>query len=335
MLTSESAWIPDSLGRTLGRRWDISVLDDVLTVLHHDRSTCFVPPRRSISFAELLQLIESGFAANGVPRGRPLPLRWGRETDLTVSAVQALDPFLKDGKDLVYGSGFLPQPVVRLTGRRDEGGRLLDGFLTSFVNVSHVQLIKDREEFATIVDGWLSVLSRLGIHARQICLYGSLRVWQRRQVRGVTLRFRHLEQTLGDINLLWNEERPQRLAVDLGSGLERLAWVRSRGAWDDVVYGPLVRAAPVGTLDAIRTATLLLGHGIRPATSGAGGTTRRMVRAMEPASVRLGADAMVRFSHRYWSLFGSLSVEWPAIASTIESEGFHDAARSVIQSCSG
>ncbi len=301
-------------------------MDGVLTVLHHGRSTRFVPPRRSVSFPELLQLVESGFAANGVSRARPLPLRWGHETDLTVSAVQALDPFLKDGKDLVYGNGFLPQPVVRLTGRRDERGHLLDGFLTSFVNVSHVQLIEDREEFAAIVDGWLSVLSRLGIHARQICLYGSLRVWRRRQVRGVTLRFRHLERTLGDINLLWNEERPQRLAVDLGSGLERLAWARSRGAWGDLVYGPLAGAAPIGTLDAIRTATLLLGHGIRPATSGAGGTSRRMIRVMEPESVRLGVDAMVRFSYRYWNLFGPLAVEWPAIASAIEGERLRAAA---------
>lgn len=321
MLTPEPAlWIPDSLRRTLGGRWDIAVDGETLTVLHRDRSSCFSPPRRSLSFVDLLQLLESAFAANGVPRGRPLPLRWGRETDLVVSAVQALDPFLKDGRDLVYERGFLPQQVVRLTGRRDEHGELLDGFLTSFVNISHVQPIKNQEEFAEVVDGWLAVLSRLGMHARNICLYGSLRVWRRRQVRGVTLRFRHLDRTLGDINLLWNEDRPQHLAVDLGSGLERLAWARSRSAWSHLVYGRFAGLAPVGTLDAIRTATLLLGHGIRPAVSGAGGTSRRIIKTIDPGAALLGADAMVRFSHRYWSLFGPLSVEWPAVAAAIETE---------------
>ena len=275
-----------------------------------------------MSFGELLRLLETAFAANGVPRARPLPLRWGRETDLTVSAVQALDPFLKDGKDLVYEYGFLPQPVVRLTGRRDEHGQLLDGFLTSFVNVSHVQPIKSHEEFAAVVDGWLSVLSQLGFHARHISLYGSLRTWQRRQVRGVTLRFRYLDLTLGDINLLWNEERPECMAVDLGSGLERLAWARSGAVWSDLIYGRFTGAAPAGTLDAIRTGTLLLGHGIRPASRGAGGTTRRIVGAIAPEFVHLGVDAMVRFSHRYWSLFSPLRLEWPAVASAIEGERF-------------
>ncbi|TDD51866.1 hypothetical protein E1263_29675 [Kribbella antibiotica] len=39
-------------------------------------------------------------------------------------------------------------------------------------------------------------------------------------VRGVALRFRHLERTLGDINLLGNENRPEHLLRTLGSGLE-------------------------------------------------------------------------------------------------------------------
>lgn len=323
MLTSDSAlWIPDSLRRTLGGNWDIEVEGEALTVLHRDRSSCFSPPRRPAPFNDLLHLLETGFAEHDVPRGRPLPLRWGREADLTVSAVQALDPFLKDGKDLVYESGFLPQPVVRLTGRRNERGELIDGFLTAFVNISHVQPIKSRDDFAAIIDIWLSVLSRLGMHARHISLWGSLRAWRRRQVRGVTLRFRHLDLTLGDINLLWNEDRPQFMAVDLGSGLERLAWARSGAVWSDLVYGRFAAAAPASTLDAIRTATLLLGHGIRPAARGAGCTTRRIVSAIAPEYVHLGVDAMVRFSHRYWSLFGPIRLEWPAVASMIDSERF-------------
>ncbi|MEK8144263.1 hypothetical protein NKH18_27505 [Streptomyces sp. M10(2022)] len=45
-------------------------------------------PRRG----ELLAVVKAGFAAQGVPQAACLPLRWGRETELTISAVQALDP---------------------------------------------------------------------------------------------------------------------------------------------------------------------------------------------------------------------------------------------------
>jgi hypothetical protein len=320
LIPDQVDWIPDSLRRILGPRWNIHLEGDLLTALHNDRSDHYTPPRRSLTFADLLDVLESNFAMHGVPRARPLPLRWGRDTDLTVSAVQALDPLLKDGQERVYRSGYLPQPVVRLTGQRDYRGELRDGFLTSFVNVSHLQPIRHHDEFSGVVDIWLSVLSRLGLHARHIALYGHLRTWQRDQVHGVTLRFRHLDLTLGDINLLWNVNQPQRMAVDLGSGLERLAWARSCSNWKDLVFGPFANAAPPATLDAIRTATLLLGHGIRPGPRGAAGTTRRIINSIAPDSAPLGLDAMVRFSHLYWQRLSPLALEWPAIASAIEDE---------------
>lgn len=315
-------WIPDSLRRVLGPKWNIRLEADLLTALHSDRSDHYTPPRRSLTFADFLDVLESSFAIHGVPRARPLPLRWGRDTDLTVSAVQALDPFLKEGQERIYRSGYLPQPVVRLTGQRDNRGELRDGFLTSFVNVSHIQPIRHDDEFPGVIDIWLSVLSRLGLHARHITIYGHLKTWQRDQVHGVTLRFKHLDLTLGDINLLWNVNQPQRMAVDLGSGLERLAWARSRSNWKDLVFGPFANAAPSATLDAIRTATLLLGHGIRPGPRGAAGTTRRIINTIAPDSAPLGLDAMVRFSHHYWQRLSPLALEWPAIASAIEDERY-------------
>lgn len=68
--------------------------------------------------------------------------------------------------------------------------------------------------------------------------------------------------------LLWNADNPARMAIDLGTALERLAWARTRAPWKDLVFGPYAHAAPIGNLDALRTATLLLGHGITPAARG-------------------------------------------------------------------
>ncbi|MDJ0342632.1 hypothetical protein QMK19_02155 [Streptomyces sp. H10-C2] len=265
-------------------------------------------------------MLKAGFAAQGVPQAACLPLRWGRETELTISAVQALDPLLKDGRPLTYRSGFLPQPVVRFTGRRDASGDLQDGFLTSFVNVSRVQPIQCLDEFGTILDGWLSVLSRLGFHARHISVHGKLSTWRRRQVVGITLRFDHLDLPLGDIVLLWNADNPERMAVDLGTGLERLAWARTRLEWWDLVFGRFASLVPRATLDAVRTATLLLAHGVSPAARGAGGITRRVIGAIDPDVARLGVSSLVRASYRYWRLFGEPNVPWPAVTMAIEEE---------------
>ncbi|EST37698.1 hypothetical protein N566_11590 [Streptomycetaceae bacterium MP113-05] len=312
--------LPDVLRRALGSRWDFTVADGRITLEHAHRGSPYRPPRRTPSWLELLSRLAQGFAAQGVEQDAPLPLRWGRDTDLTISAVQALDPLLKDGRPLTYRSGFLSQPVVRFTSERAASGELLDGFLTSFVNVSRIQTIQRIDEYGMILDDWISVLSRLGFHARHISAHGRLAVWKRDQVEGVTLHFNHLDLPVGDIVLLWNGANPDRMAVDLGSGLERLAWARTRTSWRDLVFGEFALSAPLQTLDAIRTACLLVGHGIHPAARGAGGATRRLIGAVDRDSVRLGVSSLVRASYCYWSLFGSLTVPWPAVAATIEDE---------------
>lgn len=134
------------------------------------------------------------------------------------------------------------------------------------------------------MDGWLTVLSQLGFHARHISAQGKLRTWKCRQVEGITLHFRHLDLPLGDIVLLWNADNPARMAVDLGTGLERLAWARTRIKWHDL------------------------------------GITRRVIGMIDADSSRLGVSSLVRSSYRYWKLFGELVVPWPTVAVIIEDE---------------
>ncbi|MFE0425096.1 hypothetical protein [Streptomyces sp. NPDC058953] len=313
-----SAAVPGILRRALGPRWEFTLRGDYLTIEHPQRGTPYRPPSRRLTWDELLNRLEGAFAGIGVPRADCLPLRWGRETELTVSAVQALDPCLKDRRAVPYRQGFLPQPVVRLTGHRDRHGNLLDGFLTSFVNASRVQPVPDARSYGTILDEWLTVLSLLGLHARHITVYGTLKVWRRRQVEGVTLRYDHAGLPLGDIVLLRNADDPSRMAVDLGTSLERLAWVRSRLPWHQQVFGPLAGAAPPAVLDAIRTVTLLVGHGITPTARGAGSVTRRIADRIPPSAAALGLSTAVRHHHAYWDSMSPLPVPWWHVASALE-----------------
>ncbi|WP_382465441.1 hypothetical protein ACFIN9_18105 [Streptomyces noursei] len=312
-----------ALRQVLGPQWEFTRADHAnrtFGIRHRDRGTPYIPPRLTPSWTELLTTLTTAFAARGVIRDECLPLRWGRETELTISAVQALDPLLKGGRTLTYRTGFLPQPVVRFTGDRDERGVLLDGFLTAFVNVSRVQPITSIGDYAEALDDWLFVLSQLGFHARHIEIHGRVEVWHRRQVAGVTLMFNHLDLTIGDLVLLWNTENPERMALDLGTGLERLAWARTHRDWNELVFGSFAEAAPASVLDAVRTATLLLGSGIRPSARGAGGVARRVIATIPPGLVRLGASAIVRVFHQHWAASANLPVPWPAICSAMEEE---------------
>ncbi|MEJ8650764.1 hypothetical protein WKI65_22400 [Streptomyces sp. MS1.AVA.3] len=214
----------------------------------------------------------------------------------------------------------MAQPVVRFTGERDGCGALRDGFLTAFVNVSCVQPIHELDQYATAFDQWLSVLSRLGLHARHITLDGRLAIWRRREVEGITLRFRHAGLALGDIVLLWNADDPDHMAVDLGTGLERLAWARSRHTWPELIFGTYSEAAPVAVLDAIRTATLLLGHGIIPASRGPGSITRRVLATIPPDLSPLGISAAIRSDHDFWTSVEKLPAPWPAVTQLAEKE---------------
>ncbi|GLW01264.1 MULTISPECIES: hypothetical protein [Streptomyces] len=315
-----AARIPAVLRAALGPHWEFTVDGPRIEIQHPHRGSPYRPPRRPPSWKELLRSLETAFANVGAPRDDCLPLRWGRDTELTISAVQALDPLLKDGRPQTYRRGFLPQPVVRFTGERDTSGNLCDGFLTSFVNVSRVQPIERLDEYGAILDGWLSVLSQLRFHARHLSIYGTVAPWRRREVAGITLHFRHLDLGLGDIVLLWNADDPTRMAVDLGTGLERLAWARTQQTWQELIYGRFAGAAPPTTLDAIRTATLLLGNGIYPAPHGAGGIARRVIGTIDSGAVCLGTSSVVREAYDYWSLFSVLRAPWPQIARAIEEE---------------
>lgn len=329
MLTHpRSQQLVSALRHTLGPSWEISVAGTKLAVEHHDRGTPYRPPRNAPSWTKLLDDLADGFRNQGIARDDCLPLRWGRDTELTISAIQALDPLLKDGRAVTHRQGFIPQPVVRLNAKREPSGALSAGHLTSFVNTSCVLPISAVEEYATTFDAWLSVLSRLGLHARHISLYGDLSVWRRREVEGITLRFRHLDHTFGDQVLLWNAANPDRLAVDLGTGLEQLAWTRTDQPWDQLIFADLATVAPPPLLDALRTATLLFGSGIRPASRGPGSITRRVIAPLRQRGVGLGVSAAVRRFDHFWSTVTPMSTPWPSVVSMIEDE----CARQTVQS---
>lgn len=306
-----------AFARQMSPDWHVSITGTELVVEHDHSREAYHPPRRHVPWAELLNRLDEAFGEVGVRSARPLPLRWGHETELTISAVQAADPYLKWGRALPYRSGYIPQPVVRTTARRTGNGHLTDGFVTSFVNISRVEPITSADDVALVFDQWLTVLSRIGLNARHIRLHGDLKVWRRREVKGVTLRFSHAGMELGDIVILQSVEQPERLVVDLGTGLERIAWVRSRRPWTTLIHETEVAPAVADHLDALRTAVLLVGSGITPSGRGAGSITRRFLsRLGRPEAIRCtppDIQSRARLMYRFWDLTGAMRIPWTVV----------------------
>lgn len=316
MLVGRSAELLEALQRTFPR-WDCTVDNDQVQLTYGPAHTPYQPRRRVLGLADMLPTLGDASAARGIRRCPPLPLHGLDDAELTFSAIQALDPYLKHGQHHIHGQGFLPQPVVRFTGDRDHLGRLLPGFSTAFVNASVIELIRTVDEHTQLIDLWICMLSALGFHTRHLTISGCLNIWHRAPVDGITLRFHHQGRELGDAVLLWNHDEPWRLATDIGSGLERLAWLLSGRPWAEVVFGPVANLAETDVLDAVRTATLIVGNGIHPTPRGPGSAVRRLLREHIGG---LGLSRVVRWAHADWSLFGSLPVPWPEVCRVLEAE---------------
>jgi hypothetical protein len=323
VLTDHAAELLAVLRRAFPR-WACDLDGDRVTFTYGLGSTAYQPPRRTPSWSELLATMTDACATYGIARVRPLPLRGLGDAELTFSAVQALDPYLKRRQHLAHRQGFIPQPVVRFTGHRDQRGALLPGFATSFVNTSIVQPINDLSQHAALIDAWLGVLSRLSFHTRHLTITGRLATWQRPPVAGITLRFHHDDLTLGDAVLLWNRDDPARLATDIGSGLERLAWALTRRPWPEILHRTLATQADLQILDSVRTSTLIVGSGITPASRGPGNAVRRLLRPVASGAATLGLSRLVRCAHTYWSQVTPLPVPWPEVCRVLDEEALGD-----------
>src|SRR5699024_12389977 len=75
-----------------------------------------------------------------------------------------------------------------------------------------------------------------------------------------------------------------------------------------------------GTLDAVRSATLLLGHGIAPSSQGAGAAVRRLTQPIPPATAPFGLSSLCRAYHRYLETFAPMKLGWPQVTTLLERE---------------
>ena len=305
------------LKHTFTSQWDVQVTAHChITMTPKHR---FPPsnPRRPRTTVDVLNRMSAYYACFERPGSNALlPLALNRDTVLTISAVQALDPYLKHAADHVWAEGFIAQPCVRFTGRRDETGHLVNGYATSFINASYIQRLPDITTFAALMDLWIGALSAAGIHAARMQISGRLTPWQRGSVSGLTLFITADGRGLGDAVLLWDKQ--ERLAADFGTGIERLRWILNGSTWHQAVFNQDLTPELFAIKDALRAAVLLVLGGVRPAARGPGFHLRRLIRHIPSSIAAFGLSRAVRDSCAYWEQVGLRSLAWPHITQILE-----------------
>lgn len=147
---------------------------------------------------------------------------------------------------------------------------------------------------------------------------GSLEVWQRETVSGITLHMNCDGRDCADAVLLWHTADPSHMATDLGSGLERLLWLLSPVSWAGTVFGADAERVDIDVLDAIRTAVLLVMAGIRSSGDGAGGALRRVAHRIPVKMAVSGLGRLVRAQRMYWTDVGMSGPVWPQVTEVVE-----------------
>jgi hypothetical protein len=253
---------------------------------------------------DLLSEVEQRFEHVGVQRDLLMPLSYSRGSEVLNSAVQAMDPYVKDGKSFVLRRGLMLQPVVRL-GSADTDTRLLPpGFLTSFVSLSRVHPIDTFADYARAAREGADILVDLLSDVRGVRLSGSLSGWRREEVEGFTLRIHVGNVELGDFVFVRGIKHPDKTAFDMGVSVERLRWMLTGMEWHSSTFGNGYLEADATGLDALRTAVLLVGNGIDAAPRGRGSVTRRVIRRAREFGAEDISLAYVEEMHEFWSSTG-------------------------------
>lgn len=223
--------------------------------------------------------------------------------------------------DLIYGQSpqrdpqqyAIMQPVIRLQGIGLVAS--LDGISTSFVHAATECWNATAEGHFNTLDQWLDFFSSLGLHVGGLCLKikRADNDWAGRTVTSEMLKINYDGLEVGVANFFFNIPQSSDTVAtlsDIGVGLERLVWAinKSPSYFDSV--GPLssVTIHKRVVLDAIRTATLMVGSGVVPDHKNQGSKLRAMIGLVTEEAQHLNLYELVRYYHRQWTSFVELPV---------------------------
>ncbi len=197
------------------------------------------------------------------------------DTDLIIAGYQTVINQIDFNTMPDHVSYYSFQPVIRLNGLSDCG--VIEGFLSSFVNICLVDVNTTMDEYMHHIDLWITILSKLSLHSSGIQLVFKKKT---NAFDGLGIEFQYKGIEIGQANLYQYVNGEQKFLIsDFGFGYERLLWVINGGKFffDPIVDKYDIIHSNIKECDRIRTAVLLIMSGIIPAANGVGKYSRMLI----------------------------------------------------------
>lgn len=197
------------------------------------------------------------------------------DTDLIIAGYQTVINQIDFKTMPEHASYYSFQPVIRLNGLSECG--VIEGFLSSFVNICLVDVNTTMDEYIHNIDLWITILSKLSLHSSGIQLVFKNKT---NAFDGLGVEFQYKGIEIGQANLYQYVNGEQKFLIsDFGFGYERILWVINGGKsfFDPIVDKYDIIHSNIKECDRIRTAVLLIMNGIIPATNGVGKYSRMLI----------------------------------------------------------
>lgn len=276
--------------------------------------TTIPAPKSYLEFGACITRLREFFKELGYPVQPPIAVVRSNERTLFAStAGQVYD-------DLIYGTVaknepqrcVVLQPVIRLQGIGLVGS--MEGISNSFVHAATEAWNVSADEHFGVFDHWLDFFSSLGLHVGGLCLKvkQAENDWAGRTVISEMIKINYGGLEVGVANLFLNIPQANNAMAtlsDVGVGAERLEWAvnKSPSYFDGI--GPLscIILERV-TLDAIRTATLMVASGVVPDHKNQGSKLRALIGLVADYAQRVNLYELVRYYHGQWASLIDLPV---------------------------
>lgn len=257
---------------------------------------------------EIVRGFRTHFGNHGYKEANPIPIVSNIGTTLfTGTGTQIFDRAIFMEDVVLQKPHFVAQPVIRL--QEVELVGKVDGFATSFVNLSTEHVNSSLQEHITHIDNWLSLLSRLKLYMGDFTLKfkEDNPTWGDIQLDALTIKLNYMGLEIGVANYFLDIPQTSRESLtisDLSFGLERIAWaINKTQSYFDII-GPLILSAlnKHVYMDSYRTMTLMAASGVKPANSDRGSKFRMLAKKVSQPCGHFLED-LVRYYYGWWGRF--------------------------------
>ncbi len=284
--------------------------------------------KKQISLLSLLQKIKSLFISLGYTNHEPIAMTSGYNTDLVSAGVQIFSDIFSSRDSSGKGGVryFVSQPCVRLGSLRSKEDKLPKDMSTSFVNTCTESLGITLDDHFTSMDHWLTVLSKLGLHASNLNLIirNRLENWGMGEFLVHQVFFVYNSVEIGDANFTYSLPGNSSLSMsDIGFGLERICWVLNGLSDYSDVSSILGLPSDPELQDACRTIALLLTSKVTPSGRSSGGRLRWLIKR---ATLRTDAANVVMIVYSYlgfWKQFNKSELNYSSMLEILMPECDH------------